>query len=413
MKLRSFYVTSGLFGILTALFLLGQFSSVVSSPDDEIYSKAKEAQLPFLATLKTLVNIDSGTGNSKGLEKVENIVIEELQSVGAEVKTVPATPSAGRNIVATIKGNGKVNILLLAHTDTVFEDGSARERPFKIVDGKAYGPGVLDDKGGVLLGVAALKVLRELDFNDFGTITFLINPDEETGSKGSRELIKEIAKKHDYALVLEFGSPEDKVTSFRKGIGYYGMEITGTAAHAGANPEDGCNALVEASHQVLQIQKLGEKQTTVNVTVFKSGEARNTIPAFAEIKADVRVLEAQEYERLARDFDRLSQNKLLPCTEIKVLSERGRPPFPPNPKTDALVNQAQGIYQSIGYHLGVEGSGGGTDGNYAASVGTTTLDALGPVGGGAHSTDEYIELERIAPRIYLLSKLLMDLGGSK
>jgi glutamate carboxypeptidase len=392
--------------------MLGQFSAYANT--DPVYQKAQQAQSSFLTTLKTLVNIDSGTGDLQGLTKVENIVIDRLKSIGADVKTIATTPSAGRNIIATIKGTGKGKILLLAHTDTVFKAGTAAAQPFKIANGKAYGPGVMDDKGGILLGFETLKILKDLKFQNFDTITFLINPDEEKGSAGSRELIKATAKKHDIALVLEFGSPQDKVTSWRKGIGYYGIEVKGRSAHAGAEPEKGCNALLEASHQALQLSKLGnsQKQTTVNFTVFQAGDRSNTIPDFAKVQADVRVLEAPEYDRLTRDFTRLSQTKLLPCTEIKVLSERGRPPFPPNPNTDALVKKAQAIYQTIGLKLGVEGSGGGTDGNYAAAVGTTTLDALGPVGGGAHSKDEYIDLDRIAPRIYLLTKLVMDLGAT-
>lgn len=415
MRVRISYVTAGFLSfILTGFLLLEQCSFVVPAAEPVLYDQAQKAQRDFLATLETLVNIDSGTGDQKGLTKVENLVIEQLKSVGADVKTMDATPSAGRNILATIQGSGKGKILLLAHTDTVFKEGTAAQRPFKIVAGKAYGPGVLDDKGGILLGFEALKILQDLNFKDFGMITFLINPDEEKGSFGSRELIKETAKKHDVALVLEFGSPQDKVTSWRKGIGYYGFEVKGRAAHAGAEPEKGCNALMEAAHQTLQLRKLGDpnKQTTVNFTIFQAGDRVNTIPDFAKVQADVRVLEAQEYIRIERDFARLSQNKLLPCTEIKVLAEQGRPPFPPNPKTDALVKKAQAIYQNIGLKLGVEGSGGGTDGNYAAFVGTTTLDALGPVGGGAHGPDEYIDLDRIAPRIYLLTKLLMDLGAS-
>lgn len=415
MRVRTSCVTAGFFSfILTGFLLLGQCSFVVTAAEPVLYDQAQKAQRDFLATLETLVNIDSGTGAQKGLTKVENLVIEQLKSVGADVKTMDATPSAGRNILATVQGSGKGKILLLAHTDTVFKEGTAVQRPFKIVAGKAYGPGVMDDKGGIVLGFEALKILKDLKFKDFGIITFLINPDEEKGSFGSRELIKETAKKHDVALVLEFGSPQDKVTSWRKGIGYYGFEVKGRAAHAGAEPEKGCNALLEAAHQTLQLRKIGDpnKQTTVNFTVFQAGDRLNTIPDFAKVQADVRVLEAQEYIRIERDLGRLSQNKLLPCTEIKVLAAQGRPPFPPNPKTDALVKKAQAIYQNIGLKLGVEGSGGGTDGNYAASVGTATLDALGPVGGGAHGSDEYIDLDRIAPRIYLLTKLLMDLGAS-
>jgi glutamate carboxypeptidase len=397
--------------VLAVLLSWSPFDAAVASLDSILYDKAQQAQPDFLTKLATLVNIDSGTGDQDGLTKVENLVIEYLESIGAEIQTVNATPSAGRNIIATLRGNGTRKMLLLAHSDTVFGAGTAAERPFKVVDRRAYGPGVMDDKGGILLGFEALKLLKEMNFTNFETITFLINPDEEKGSFGSRELIQKTATDHDIALVLEFGSPDDKVTSWRKGIGYYGFEVKGRAAHAGAEPEKGCNALLEASHQALQLSKTGNanKQTTVNFTTFQAGERPNIIPSFAKVQADVRVLDAQEYDRLEKDFTRLTQNKLLPCTEITIRAERGRPPFPPNPKTEALVKQAQAIYRELGLHLGVEGSGGGTDGNYAASVGTATLDALGPVGGGAHSADEYIDLDRIAPRIYLLTKLLMAL----
>jgi len=416
MRLRTSWTIAGLFGLMiTIFFVVGQLNFVRAAPPNRvIYDKALAAKQNFLTTLETLVNIDSGTGDRAGLIKVENITIEQLQAVGADVKTIAATPSAGRNIIATLRGTGRGKILLLAHTDTVFKQGTAALRPFKIVGSRAYGAGVMDDKGGILLGIEALKILKVANFQNFETITFLINPDEETGSKGSQELIKATAKKHDVALVLEFGSPQDKITSWRKGIGYYGFEVKGRAAHAGAEPEKGCNALLEAAHQTIQLSKLADpsKQTTVNFTVFKAGDRPNTIPDFAKVQADVRVLEAQEYTRLQRDFERLSQQKLLSCTEIKVIADRGRPPFPPNAQTDALVQKSQAIYREIGLKLGVEGSGGGTDGNYAASVGTATLDALGPVGGGAHSPEEYIDLERIAPRIYLLTRLLMDLGAS-
>ncbi|MBW4469935.1 MAG: M20/M25/M40 family metallo-hydrolase [Stenomitos rutilans HA7619-LM2] len=405
----------GLLSLMVAIVLLKPPTVVATTaPDAALYKQAQQVQTSFLKSLETLVNIDSGTGNQTGLTQVEKLVIEQLQAIGATVQTVAATPSVGRTILATLQGTGKGKILLLAHTDTVFKEGTATQRPFKVVDGKAYGPGVMDDKGGILLGIAALKILKEQNFKDFGTITFLINPDEEKGSFGSRDLIKATAKKHNVALVLEFGSPEDKVTAWRKGIGYYGLEVKGRAAHAGAEPEKGCNALLEAAYQTLRLSKLGNpsKQTSVNVTVFQAGDRPNTIPDFATVQTDVRVLDAQEYSRLTRDFTRLATTKLLPCTKINVRAEQGRPPFPPNPQTDALVKKAQAIYQEIGLQLGVEGSGGGTDGNYAASVGTITLDALGPVGGGAHSPEEYIDVDRIAPRLYLLTRLLMTLGTS-
>ncbi len=380
--------------------------------DRSIYQQTQAARSNFLTEVATLVNIDSGTGDLAGLTKVENLTISQLKSIGADVKTIAAPPSVGRVILATLRGTGKGKILLLAHTDTVFKPGTAALRPYKIIGNRAYAPGIMDDKGGIILGIEALKILKQIDFKNFDTITFLINPDEEGGSIGSRALIEATAKKHDVALVLEFGSPQDKITSWRKGIGAYGLAITGKAAHAGAEPKKGCNALVEAAHQTLQLSKLGDprKQTTVNVTVFQAGDRRNIIPDRANVQADVRVLASSEFDRLRRDFDRSAQQKLLPCTDIKVLAEQRRPPFAANARTDALVQKSQAIYREIGLKLGVEGSGGATDGNFAAAVGTATLDALGPVGGGAHGAEEYIEIDRIAPRIYLLTRLLMDLG---
>jgi glutamate carboxypeptidase len=434
--------TFALFGFVLMLFMvLGHNDLVLAIPNSAIYEKAQQAQKlqsGFLTTLEKLVNIDSGTGDGDGLKLVENLVVEQLKAVGAEIKfenlvvkqpksigtNIPAVnpkSNAGRNIIATVRGTGKGKILILAHTDTVFKKGQVNPtHKFKIVGDKAYGLGIMDDKGSILLGIEALRILKELNFKNFETITFLMNPDEETGSYGSRDLIQATARKHDVALVLEFGTPQDTVSLWRKGIGYYGFTVKGKTAHAGANPEQGCNALLEAAYQTQQLSKLEnpQKKTTVNFTRFKTGEnSRNTIPDYAEVQADVRVLDPKEYDRLDREFDLIEHRQSLACKpEITVQKERGRPPFPENARTNALIKKAQAIYQTIPIArfqtLGVAVSGGGTDGNYANFAGTSTLDALGLVGGGAHTLGEYIELDRIPARIYLLTRLIMDLGSS-
>ncbi len=381
-----------------------------------LLQQANQLAQPFLDQVKELVDIDSGTGDAKGIAAVEAILQRHLRELGAKVEAIPVSVGVGNNLVATWQGTGKGRILLLAHSDTVYKEGTVAQRPFRIEANRAYGPGVLDDKGGIVLALQAIRLLQQNNFRDFAVLTLLVNPDEERGSFGSRDLIKKIAKEHDYALTLEFGSPDqDKVTSWRKGIGYYKVEVKGKSAHAGAEPEKGCNAMLEAAYQVLQLNDLGDpkKETTVNFTIFQAGDRPNIIPDSARVQADVRVLYPEEYERLENDFKRLSQSKRLRCSEVNIIAERGRPPFPPNPQTDALVKNAQGIYKEIGLDLGVEGSGGGTDGNYAASVGTTTLDALGPVGGGAHGPEEHISVDRLGPRIYLLARLIMNLGASK
>jgi glutamate carboxypeptidase len=415
---RTFAAVALLFPVLVLLLTQPISTNAADPPTDPkaLLQQASRLTQPFLDQVKELVNIDSGTGYAKGITEVEAILQRHLRELGAKVDLIPVTVGAGNNIVAAWEGSGKGRVLVLVHSDTVFKEGTAAERPFRIEGNRAYGPGVLDDKGGIVLAVQAVRLLQQNNFRDFGKLTLLINPDEERGSFGSRDLIRKVAKEHDYALALEFGSPgEDKVTNWRKGIGYFKLEVKGKAAHAGAEPEKGCNAAMEMAHQALQLSKLGnkEKETTINFTIVQSGDRPNIIPESARAQADVRVLYPEEFDRLESDFKRLSQDKLLPCATVTPIVERGRPPFPANPGTEQLVKKAQSIYKEIGLDLGVEGSGGGTDGNYTASVGTPTLDALGPVGGGAHGADEYIDIDRLAPRIYLLARLIMDLGAGK
>lgn len=395
-----------------ALAALAPGAVCAADPDAKtVLRLANELTQPFLEQVSEMVSIDSPTYYVPGIEKMEAVVRRRMAEFGAgKIEVIPVTVGTGNNVIARWNGTGKGKILLMAHYDTVHKEGVASARPFRVDEGRAYGPGILDDKGGIVLALNTIRLLQRIGFREFGQITLLSNPDEERGSFGSRDLIRQLAKEHDTAFVLEFGTPEDTITHWRKGAAYFKLEVKGKTAHAGAEPEKGCNALVEMAHQVLQLGELGnkEKETTINFTILKVGDRYNIIPDEAFAQADVRILFTDELDRLEADYKRLSQSKLLPCATVQPIVERGRPPFPPNRATDALVAKALEFYREIGLKLNVEGSGGATDGNYSASVGTTTLDAMGPVGGGAHTLDEYIDIDRIGPRIYLLARLIMD-----
>jgi glutamate carboxypeptidase len=256
-----------------------------------------------------------------------------------------------------------------------------------------------------------------MNFQDFERITFVINPDEERSSLESRDLIMQLAKEHKYTLCLEPGIPGDAVMNWRKGIGRLTMEVFGRNAHAGIEPEKGRNATVELAHQILQLSGLSDakKMTTVNWTLLdKTKTPVNVIPDYAWAQADIRVLYPDEYERIMKDVDQVSKKQLVADTKVKFNLFRGRPPFAKNDKTDALVAHLQKIYaDELGLKLGVEGSGGGSDANYAAIVGSIAVDGLGLVGGGDHTPDEYIELSSIEPRLYLLTRIIMDIGSGK
>ncbi|AVE04325.1 glutamate carboxypeptidase [Pseudomonas palleroniana] len=383
-----------------------------AEPHKQIQADAEQSKAPALKLLERLVNIDSGSGYEPGLTQVRDIAVDELKQLGFSIELVPDKAANNSHVVAILKGTGKARILLMTHMDTVFKEGSAAERPFHIKDGRAYGPGVMDDKGGIVAGIYALKVLKNQGFKDYAQITFLLDASEETGSEAASELIRKTAKAHDVTLNLEPGRPADGLVVWRKGSATAVVEVKGKAAHAGVAPELGRNAAMEAAHQILQLGKLGdeEKKTTINFTVLKAGDRVNVIPDQATAKADVRAALPEEFDRIEKDLARVSANKLIPDTEVTTSLHRGLPPMPQTPESDKLVAIAQGIYGELGKTLTIEGSGGAADASLSAGVGTPTLDGFGIVGGNIHTPEEYAEVESVVPRVYLLSRMIMELS---
>ncbi|MBN0978855.1 M20/M25/M40 family metallo-hydrolase [Pseudomonas hygromyciniae] len=382
----------------------------------QLLKKAEAEQKSYLATVKELVDIDTGTGQALGLKTVSAMLVERLKGLGAEVTTTPATPSAGDNIVGTFKGTGSKNFLLMVHYDTVFGPGTAAKRPFKLDGERAYGPGVADAKGGVAMILHSLQLLQDQKFNDFGTLTVLFNPDEETGSAGSKKIIAELARQQDY--VFSYEPPDtDAVTVATNGINGVFLDVKGKSSHAGSAPEAGRNAAMELAHQMLQLKDLGDpaKGTTVNWTLVKSGEKRNIIPSSASAEADMRYADLSETDRVLADAQRIAAKKLIDGTEVTLRLEKGRPPLAKNPGSEELAKVAQALYRKIGRNIEPIAMRFGTDAGYAYMPGSAkpaVLETMGVVGAGLHADDEYIELSSIAPRLYLTVALITRLSGA-
>lgn len=406
--MRKNFVLSGL--LAAAVLGLGGAAAQAAPLNEAMLTQAEQARPEALALLERLVNIDSGTYNEAGLDKVGAIARDELKKLGARIEVLPAAPAKSSNIVATWTGKGKGRILLVAHMDTVFGDGTAAARPFRVDGKRAYGPGIMDDKGGIVMALYAMKLLRDAKFDDYAKVTLILNTNEETGSAGTLALIDKQAREHDVAFNLEPGSPADGLVIWRKGSGGIELDVKGKAAHAGVAPDAGRNAAMEVAHQVLQLSKLGDagKQTTVNFTVINAGERSNVIPDAAHAQADVRVAVAEEFDRIDKDLARISANKLIPDTQVNAKLRRGFPPMPQNAATDGMAARARAIYGELGKKLTLEGSGGAADASLIAAAGVPTIDGLGIVGGGIHTPEEYIEVDSIAPRLYLLARLIMD-----
>ncbi|WP_153774974.1 M20/M25/M40 family metallo-hydrolase [Pseudomonas sp. MNR3A] len=397
-----------------ALSFLSFSALAANLTPDALLKKAEAEQKAYLATVKQLVNVDTGTGQAPGLKTVSALLVERLKALGAEVKTSPASPSTGDNIVGTFKGTGSKSFLLMVHYDTVFLPGTAAKRPFKVEGERAYGPGVADAKGGVAMILHSLKLLQDEKFKGFGTLTVLFNPDEETGSSGSKAIIAELARKHDYVFSYE---PPDKdaVTVATNGINGVFLEVKGKSSHAGSAPEAGRNAAMELAHQMLQLKDLGDpaKGTTVNWTMVKAGDKRNIIPASATAEADMRYSDLSESDRVLADAQRLVQKKLIEGTEVTVRLDKGRPPLAKNAGSEQLAKTAQALYAKIDRNIEPIAMRFGTDAGYAYVPGSekpAVLETMGVVGAGLHADDEYIELSSIAPRLYLTVALIQQLS---
>jgi glutamate carboxypeptidase len=394
-------------------FAIANSAIAIARPNSKVLAAAKACEPSARSLLQQLVQIDSGTGDVAGLAAMGGILKTELKGLGASVETVNAVaPAVGDNLVATLTGTGRGRILLIAHMDTVFAHGTVAQRPYAVVGDHGIGPGAGDDKGGDVTAICALRILQQLNYRDYGRITLLLNSNEETGSLGTRDLIRTKAKESDVAINLERGVPPDGVLVARKGSAIITVEIIGRAAHSGLEPEKGRNAALEASHQALQLGSLSDplKETTVNVTMLEGGKTINVIPDHAVIKADVRAFTADEFDRVERDLQKLAAGTIIPDVQVRASMTRNFPPWPRVASTDALFARAQTIYAELGGTLSPIAVGSSADIAFAAETGTPSIDGFGMRGGGAHSVDDYADLSSIAPRIYLLTRMLMDLG---
>lgn len=398
---------------IASLAALLAAAPALAAPADPVLKAATDARVDQLKLLETLVNIDSGTGDKVGGQKASELVAAELRAIGMSVELLPAElPTLPDNVVATIKGTGKGRILMIAHTDTVFGPGTVAKRPFRIEGNRAYGPGVIDEKGGVVEGITALRLLKTLKQTDFASITFLIETSEERGSPGTRALIDRLLADADVELNLEPGDVPDLLTVWRKGSNVFRIDVKGRPSHAGVAPQMGRNAAVELIHQIDLASTLPNKGDglTSNLTLLSAGTRNNIIPEDASATFSVRVRETKQAEETEALFRRNATNTIIPDTKVTVTREVAFPPLPVNPSTDALAAMAKKIYARIGGVTLGGGNGGASESALAHAKGVPALDGLGPVGAGSHTEDEYLDLQTLTPRLYLLTSLLIELG---
>jgi glutamate carboxypeptidase len=319
------------------------------------------------------------------------------------------------NLVVVFHGSGKGRILVIAHVDTVFGPGTVAQRPFSIDGARAHGPGVGDEKAGVVNAVMALKILRDTAYKNFATITLLIETSEERGSTGTTKLIRALAAQHDVEFNMEPGDPPDAITVWRKGSTNVHIHVKGRAAHAGVAPQNGRNAATELIHQLDSIADaapLSGDGPTLNLTVLKAGERANIIPDDAEAILSLRIRKPEEREQVLDKLRAAAGKTAVPDTSVTVMAEPGYPPLMETAEVDALADRAGAIYAELGKSVSRSGNGGASESAVAQSVGTPALDGLGLVGGDFHTDHEWVDLNSLTPRLYLFTRLLMEAGAN-
>jgi glutamate carboxypeptidase len=377
----------------------------------------RERRDAFTELLRDIVNIDSGTFSPAGVNRVADHLEGRFMGAGWHVDRRSHHPSGdepqlGDVLVARVDGSGTHRVLLVCHMDTVWPDGTVAARPFRADGERGFGPGVSDAKSGLLAGIEAVDALRRLGLDSFRTVTFVCNPDEETGSPFAGPVIQEVAKESDVAFILEAGRENGDIVSARKGVTTIHVELVGRAAHAGVEPDRGHHAVLDGALKAAELQGLNGRWpgVTVNVGVLSGGTRPNVIPDRCVMDIDVRSWEESVLAEVRDEIVRILRAQKVAGVEAEVELNIEYPPMERVPATMRLVELAKELAAELGFDVSDASTGGASDANTVAAAGTPTLDGLGPVGGDDHSPDEWVDLGSVEPRVALLAGLIARAG---
>jgi glutamate carboxypeptidase len=388
-----------------------------SAAELDALRSAISADLPaYLEDLAELVNIDCGSYTRDGVNEVGRWVTAFLTELGATVEARPDPAGRlGDTIIATFEGRpGGPRALLIGHMDTVFDPGTVAERPFRLEDGVAYGPGVTDMKSGLLAGLYALKaIVAERGGLPFERLVFIANPDEEIGSPTSTPHIAAAATDSDVALVLECARANGDIVSARKGILDLRVVVHGRAAHAGVEPEKGRSAILEASRIVRELHDLNGHWpgVTVNVGRILGGTRPNVVAETCTLEVDVRAIARDALETAEAAIRAIAEATEIPDVTVDFEAMARWWPMEKLERSGRLVEHAQGVARTLGFEVADTATGGASDANTTAGLGVASLDGLGPIGGNDHAPAEYLDADSIVPRTTMLAGLLLAIAA--
>ncbi len=364
---------------------------------------------PLLRCLRQAVEIESPTHSKPDVDRLASFFADEFSRDRARVRLLTHS-KAGSALCAefwSARRGGKP-ILILGHLDTVWGVGTLARMPFRIRRGRAYGPGILDMKSGLVCGLWAIRALRALKITPSSPVRFFLNSDEEVSSLAFRKEILAEARRARAVLVLEPATTGGALKTARKGVGEFRLTVHGRSAHAGINPAAGVNAITELARQLLRIETLARARPglTLNAGVIEGGTRTNVVPERATAAVDVRIA------RLAdRDFIEgkiYGLKAVHPEARLEIHGGVNRPPME-RARAEGLFRMAREIGKRMRMSVREASTGGGSDGNFTAALGVPTLDGLGGVGDGAHALDEHVIIRELPRRAALLAGLIASI----
>jgi glutamate carboxypeptidase len=361
----------------------------------------------MLGLMEKVVNIDSGSYDKAGVDAVGEAFAEFFSEHGVEVERVPRDVS-GDIFRARIAGPGNAPIVMMGHRDTVFPKGEAGRRPFTIRDGRAYGPGVVDMKGGLVLNAFVLVAFKKFGGNPAPLIS-LLTSDEEIGSPQSRGIIEDTARGARAVYNSEPGRANGNVVSQRKGGVFMVMDIVGKASHSGGNFEAGRSAINALAHKTLAIAALTDLPigVTLNVGLVSGGQSVNTVAPWASGEIDMRYARRADRDRIVAAIEKILATEHVPGTSASLKIKGEFLPLEQTSGNAGLFSIYQKAALKAGLALEGESTGGCADSGFTSAVGTPTICGTGPVGGLAHSPEEYLEVDSIIPRALALANAVM------
>jgi glutamate carboxypeptidase len=381
-----------------------------------VADRVAERRNEYMSRLERMVNVDCGSFTPEGVNRVADMCVSMFEDWDWSSERIAHRPPDGERqlgdlVIGRIGGGALTRTLMIGHTDTVFDDGTAAERPFRIEGDRAFGPGVSDMKAGLLTAFFAVRALQDAGAR-FGELTFVCNPDEEIGSPFSGPHIKELAAGADVALVFEGARRNGDIVSARKGVSDITVTMHGRAAHAGVEPEKGVSAILEAANKIVSLHALNGRWpgVTVNVGILRGGTRTNVVAERCELMLDLRAEQGDLLDEATAEILRICETSTVEGVTSEVLVRGWHRPMEKKGRSAELAELAKSCAKEAGIEVEDASTGGASDANTTSAAGVPTLDGLGPVGGDEHAPGEWISLDSVGPRIAMVAGMLNRLA---